>query len=157
MIFAVFIVLSIVALDQLVKLWAVNALMGSEPIIIIPHVFQLTYIENRGAAFSFLQNQIVFFVIITLTALFAIAYVLRKKMIFTSLGRISLILVAGGAIGNLLDRVLRGYVVDMFYFNLIDFPVFNVADIFIVIGGIVFAYYLLVQHDAAKVNEESKE
>ena len=63
------------------------------------------------------------------------------------MGRAALLLVAGGAIGNLLDRIFHGYVVDMFYFELIDFPVFNIADIFIVIGGVLFAYYVLVQYD----------
>ncbi|MBS7225223.1 MAG: signal peptidase II [Clostridiaceae bacterium] len=147
-----FIVCAIVCLDQLVKFWTIQNLMGGDPIVLIPGVFQLTYVENRGAAFSFLENQIWFFVLTTVCVLAAIAYALYKKVILTKLGKWSLIFVAGGAIGNLIDRILHGYVVDMFYFELIDFPVFNVADIFIVIGGILFAYYIVIQYDRAKKN-----
>lgn len=152
----VFFVLIIVVLDQLIKLWAVHTLMSGQSIVLIPHVFQLTYVENRGAAFSFLQDQIPFFVLVTAVVLAAIIYAFRKRLILTSLGKLSLVFVAGGAIGNLLDRVLRGYVVDMFYFNLIDFPVFNIADIFIVIGGILFSYYVLMQHDHVKADKGAK-
>lgn len=144
----------IVAFDQLTKYWAVRALMSGRSIMLIPDVFQLTYVENRGAAFSFLQNQIPFFVCVTTIVLIAIAYSFRKKMVLTSLGRLGLIFIAGGAIGNLIDRILRGFVVDMFYFSFIDFPVFNVADIFIVIGGGLFVYYVLFQHDRIKAREE---
>lgn len=80
-----------------------------------------------------------------------ISYAFYKKLILTKVGRWSLAFVAGGAVGNLIDRILHGYVVDMFYFELIDFPVFNVADIFIVIGGFLFAYYILFQYDKAKL------
>ena len=142
-------VLAIVALDQLVKFWAVQTLM-IHPIVLIPNVFQLTYVENRGAAFSFFQNQIGFFVVATILVLVAIIYAFWKKLVLTKLGNLSLALVAGGAIGNLVDRILHGYVVDLFYFELISFPVFNVADVFIVVGGILFVYYVLMQHDKAQ-------
>ncbi len=145
-----FIVFAIVCLDQLVKFWAIQTLMDGSPIVLIPNIFQLTYVENRGAAFSFLEDQIWFFVLTTVCVLVAIFYAFYKKMILTKVGKWSLIFVAGGAIGNLVDRILHGYVVDMFYFELIDFPVFNVADIFIVIGGILFAYYVVIQYDKVK-------
>lgn len=151
-----FIVFLIVCLDQLVKFWAVQTLMGKPPIVLIPSIFQLTYVENRGAAFSFLEDQIWFFVLTTVCVLAAIFYAFYKNMILTKIGKWSLIFVAGGAIGNLIDRILHGYVVDMFYFELIDFPVFNVADIFIVIGGILFAYYVVMQYDKVKQNQETK-
>ncbi|MBS5704227.1 MAG: signal peptidase II [Butyricicoccus pullicaecorum] len=142
----------IVALDQLVKFWVVHVLMSGPSIVLIPGIFQLTYVENRGAAFSFLENHIAFFVIATLVVLLAIIYAFYSKLIRTRLGHLALVFVSGGAIGNFLDRIFHGYVVDMFYFELIDFPVFNVADIFIVIGGVLFAYYILIQHD--KVNKK---
>lgn len=150
-------VLAIVALDQLVKFWAVQTLM-IHPIVLIPNVFQLTYVENRGAAFSFFQNQIGFFVVATILVLAAIIYAFWKKLVLTKLGNLSLALVAGGAIGNLVDRILHGYVVDLFYFELINFPVFNVADVFIVVGGILFVYYVLMQHDKAQaaIQKESE-
>lgn len=140
-------VIFIVCADQLVKFWAVQTLMSGDSIVLISGIFRLTYVENRGAAFSFLENHISFFIIATLLVLVAIIYAFYKKLILTRIGKLALAFVAGGAVGNLLDRILHGYVVDMFYFELIDFPVFNVADIFIVIGGILFAYYVLIQYD----------
>lgn len=150
-------VVLIIGADQLVKFWAVQTLMSGSSIVLIPGIFRLTYVENRGAAFSFLENHISFFVIATLLVLCAIIYAFLKKLIPTKLGRLALAFVAGGAVGNLIDRILHGYVVDMFYFELIDFPVFNVADIFIVIGGILFAYYVLVQYDKVNNREQSRE
>ena len=147
----------IVGTDQLIKFWAVQILMSGSSIVLIPGVFQLTYVENRGAAFSFLENHISFFVVATLLVLCAIIYSFHKNLVPTKLGRLSLTFVAGGAIGNLIDRILHGYVVDMFYFELIDFPVFNVADIFIVTGGILFAYYALVQYDKVNNREQSRD
>lgn len=150
-------VVLIIGADQLVKFWAVQTLMSGSSIVLIPGIFRLTYVENRGAAFSFLENHISFFVIATLLVLCAIIYAFHKKLIPTKLGRLALAFVAGGAVGNLIDRILHGYVVDMFYFELIDFPVFNVADIFIVIGGILFAYYVLVQYDKVNNREQNRE
>lgn len=148
---AVIAIVCMVGLDQLVKYWAVTVLQG-EPgrtIPLIENVFHLTYVENRGAAFSVLQNQIWLFVLLTVIILCAMVYAVRRKLIRTTLGYWSLYIIAGGAIGNLLDRVLRHYVVDLFDFRLIGFPVFNVADVFVCAGGVLFAYYLLVQHDKA--------
>ena len=150
-------VVLIIGADQLVKFWAVQTLMSGSSIVLIPGIFRLTYVENRGAAFSFLENHISFFVIATLLVLCAIIHAFLKKLIPTKLGRLALAFVAGGAVGNLIDRILHGYVVDMFYFELIDFPVFNVADIFIVIGGILFAYYVLVQYDKVNNREQNRE
>lgn len=142
-----FLIAAMVVFDQFVKFWAVQTLASGNSIVLIPGVFQLIYVENQGAAFSFLEGQRIFFVVITVLVVAAIFYAFHKELLLTKLGRTALLLVAGGAIGNLLDRIFHGYVVDMFYFELIDFPVFNIADIFIVIGGVLFAYYVLVQYD----------
>ncbi len=149
-------VLLIVALDQVVKYWTVQTLLSGPSTVLIPHVFQLTYVENRGAAFSFLQDQIPFFVLVTAIVLAVIVYASWKGLMLSWIGKLSLVFIAGGAIGNLIDRIIRGYVVDMFYFSLIDFPVFNGADIFIVVGGVFFVYYVLVQHDRIKADKEGK-
>ena len=105
-------------------------------------VFHLTYVENRGAAFGILQNQKWFFVLFTLAALTALAvYLVRapqSKLVLTAAG-----LAAGGAAGNLIDRVLRGYVVDFFDFRLIHYPVFNIADCGIVIAALLICIYIL--------------
>ena len=151
MIAVIAIILMIVA-DQLVKYWAVTVLqaMPDQTIPLIPSVFHLTYVENRGAAFSILQNKVWLFVLITVVILGAMAYVLRRGLLRTALGRWSVYVIAGGAIGNLLDRIFRHYVVDLFDFRLIHFPVFNVADICVCVGGVLFACYFLFQHDKAE-------
>ncbi len=138
-----------VAADQLVKYWAVTTLQAVGTIPVIENVFHLTYLENRGAAFSILQDKIWFFVVLTAVVLSAMAYALHQGAVKTTLGRWSLYIIAGGALGNLIDRVLRGFVVDLFDFRLIHFPVFNVADIFVCVGGALFVYYFLFQHDKA--------
>ena len=83
-----------------------------------------------------------------------------KHLIQTALGRWSLVLVAAGALGNAIDRVAHGFVVDLFDFRLIHFPVFNVADIFICVGGVLFVVYFLFQHkdeDAAAASTSAEE
>lgn len=149
--------LILVALDQLVKYWAFTKLSVLGTIPIIDTVFHLTYVENRGAAFSILQNQSWLFLILTPLIVAAIIFVLYKKRIYSKIGRIGLYLVLAGALGNLIDRIWHGFVVDLFDFRLIHFPVFNVADIYVVCGVVLFFYYYLIQHEklekAAKGNE----
>lgn len=139
----------LIGLDQIVKYLAVQHLMA-QPVVIIKNVFELTYVENKGAAWSMLENQIWFFIIITVVILGLIVYSFYKKIIYTKLGKIALLLISAGAIGNFIDRIIHGYVIDMFSFKLINFPVFNVADVCIVCGGILFVYYMMFQHDVQK-------
>ena len=108
----------------------------------------LDYIENRGAAFSlFAQfDSRWIFVVLAIVITVAIFTAIYRNMLQTQLGCWSLILVAAGALGNAIDRVARGFVVDMFDFRLIHFPVFNVADIFICVGGVLFVLYFMLQH-----------
>ncbi|HIV62575.1 MAG TPA: signal peptidase II [Candidatus Butyricicoccus avistercoris] len=146
MILSIIAIVVLVSLDQFVKYLTVTHLM-LKPIVLIENIFELTYVENKGAAWSILENQIWFFILMTVIILALIAYAFYKKMIYTKLGQISLVLICAGAIGNLIDRITHGYVIDMFSFKLINFPVFNVADICIVCGGILFVYYMMFQHD----------
>ena len=149
MIIAIVIIL-MVLLDQLVKYWALIKLSAIGTIPLIDGVFHLTYVENRGAAFGILQDQRWLFLVMTPIILAVLAYVLHKKYIRTKLGRVSVYLIAAGAVGNLIDRA---FVVDLFDFRLIHFPVFNVADIYVVIGVALFFYYYLIQHDKAVPHE----
>jgi signal peptidase II len=110
---------------------------------LIPKVFHFTYVENRGAAFGILQNQRWFFISITMIVMLVIVYYMYTHSNGSLLLTIALSMILGGAIGNFIDRVRLGYVVDMFHFTLIDYPVFNVADSFVVIGTILLAYYIL--------------
>ena len=146
MLIALLIVLMI-AIDQAVKYWALNILSAVDTMPLIEGVFHLTYVENRGAAFSILQNQRWFFLLITPIILIGIFYVLKKELICTRVGRCAMYPIAAGAVGNLIDRAFRGFVVDLFDFCLIHFPVFNVADIYIVCGVALFFYYILFQAD----------
>ena len=137
-----------IALDQVVKYWALTSLQAQQTIPLLANVFHLTYVENRGAAFSlFAQFDSRWtFVALAVIVSVAIVVVLYKHLIQTALGRWSLVLVAAGALGNAIDRVAHGFVVDLFDFRLIHFPVFNVADSFICVGGVLFVIYFLFQH-----------
>lgn len=126
----------LVLLDQWTKYLAVTHLAGKEDIVIIPGVFQLQYLENRGAAFGLFQNRIWAFVILTVVFLLFLiwAYLrLPRTKKYLPLHIVGVVLAAGAA-GNFIDRVRLGYVVDFFYFSLIDFPIFNVADIYVVVS-----------------------
>src|SRR5690554_3301778 len=112
-----------------------------ESIPLIPNAFHLTYIENPGAAFGLLANQRIFFVIITTVILGVILYFYYNLKGKHFLLRISLGMVVGGAIGNLIDRIRLGAVTDFFDFRI--WPVFNIADSAIALGMIYIAYQLL--------------
>jgi len=131
--------------DQLTKYLAANRLKDHEDIVIIRKVFRLHYLENRGAAFGMLQNQKIFFIFIAIVILAAICYVIfrmpdkKKYTIF----HVLLSIIASGAVGNMIDRFRFDYVVDFFYFELINFPIFNVADIYVTCATILLAVLLL--------------
>lgn len=119
--------------DQWTKFLAITHLKGQADIELIPGVFSLHYLENHGAAFGILKDQQWIFLI--LAAIFLVAAViLYVRMPFTARMlplRFIAVFIAAGAVGNMIDRMFRHYVVDFLYFSLIDFPVFNVADIYI--------------------------
>ena len=132
----------LIIIDQWTKALAVEHLMNQKPLVLIPGVFQLHYLENRGAAFGMLQGQRFFFVVIAILVLAAITYIYFKlpwQKHFHYLRAVG-IFVAAGAVGNLIDRVSLGYVVDFFYFELINFPIFNVADIYVTCATFVLAF-----------------
>lgn len=137
----------IVVLDQITKYWAINTLRASGVLTIIPNFFRLVYVENFGAAFGILQNRRwVFIVITSIVILSIILFLIRNYHKMNMLMRIGLAMLLGGAIGNFIDRVRLGYVVDFFsfrLFNVYEFPVFNVADIFIVVGTIFIVALVL--------------
>ncbi len=140
-----FILLGIVMLgvDVAAKLAAVEYLKPLNSLALWEGVFHLTYVENRGAAFGMLQGARVFFIIITLVVIAAIIFFAGKNKNKSKCLNWSLTLLVSGAVGNLLDRIFRGFVVDFFDFCLIDFPVFNMADIFVCIGAGLLALYII--------------
>lgn len=135
----------LLGIDQFTKYWAVNTLANQADIMLWPNVFHLSYVENRGAAFGMLQGKQGFFIIMTIAVLIFIAWYWRRipQDKWGIWMKIALVLVISGAIGNLIDRALLGYVRDFLYFILIDFPVFNVADICVVVGVIILMPVLL--------------
>ncbi|MCR5784685.1 MAG: signal peptidase II [Eubacterium sp.] len=134
--------------DQLTKNLAVLYLKDSDPYVIIDNVFELYYLENHGAAFSILQGKQTFFTVITVIFLIVCALVYIKIAAaktthsFAALQVVILMLFCG-ATGNFIDRITNGYVVDFFYFKLINFPVFNVADIYITVAAVLLCILIL--------------
>ena len=134
----------LVAFDQWTKSLAVEHLKGQEDITLIPGVLCLHYLENRGAAFGIFQDQRTFLLILTAIILICVCYVLWKIPSDKKYNLLKLLcfMVTAGGIGNLIDRVRLNYVVDFIYFSLIDFPVFNVADIYVTVS--MFLLLILV-------------
>ena len=136
-------ILLLIALDQAVKWYVVKAIPLGGMRTFIPKVVSLTYLKNSGAAFSMLENQQWFFAIITLIAMgAAFVYLYRhiKGSIWLLLG---LTLIISGGIGNFIDRVRQGFVVDMFHLDFMNFAISNVADIYLTVGVGLLLIYLL--------------
>ena len=138
----------LIGLDQFTKYLAVIHLKNKPAYVLLRGVFELQYLENRGAAFGIMQNAKYFFLAVAVLMVIFVLYTLIKLPLDKKyiLMEICLILIGSGAVGNMIDRGLNDYVVDFFYFVLINFPIFNVADIyvtvacFILILGILFVY-----------------
>ena len=133
----------LIAIDQLTKYLVVKNISGISTVPLIKDVFHLTYWENRGAAFGILQDKRVFFIVITVLVVFFVVLFLVKQKPKNVLLNLALTLLIGGAVGNFTDRALRGYVVDFLDFRLINFPIFNAADCFVVVGAALLVYYLI--------------
>lgn len=142
--YGIFGILSVILIwfDQWTKKLAYNGLRVNGPIVIWDGVFELLYSENRGAAFGIMQGQRWFFVIISTIVVLAIVVLLYKipqNKRFLPL-YYCLILLVSGAVGNMIDRYFNGFVVDFLYFKLINFPIFNVADCYVVISAFVLVF-----------------
>ncbi|MBI3548442.1 MAG: signal peptidase II [Elusimicrobia bacterium] len=133
------IIAAVFTLDRLTKTWAQDWLMERSPIAIAPF-FHLTYAENTGAAFSLLTNSNRFLIFVSVTLLAVLVYMARTWPSRDGLSRVAISLVIGGALGNLYDRVLYGFVVDFLDFRV--WPIFNVADSCISIGAAILALEL---------------
>ncbi len=138
-----FLGICIVAVDAVTKLLAIRRLALIDTLPLWEGVFHLTYVENRGAAFGMMQGGRVFFVVISLIIIAAMFYMVRRYKNRSKLLDYGVVFIASGAVGNMIDRIFRGFVVDFFDFCLIDYPVFNVADIFVCIGAGMLAIYII--------------
>lgn len=135
----------LIAAEQATKYLAVLHLKNHAAVPLIYGVLELRYLENSGAAFGMLQNQKGFLIFVAVIILIIFTYILvrtpvRKKYVW---GHVALIFIAAGGTGNMMDRIRLDYVVDFIYFSLINFPIFNVADIFVTIGTILLMILLL--------------
>ena len=146
MIISIIVIALSVILDQVTKLLVVNSLDLYESVEVIPNVFNFTYIHNKGAAFGMLDEHRWVFMVISTVAIVALLVYLFKFAPKNNLLRIGLSLVVGGGIGNMIDRVALGYVVDFLDFCAFDFWVwiFNVADVCVCVGAGIIALYLII-------------
>ena len=142
MLYAV-LVAALVALDQLVKYLVVQQIPLGEHVPFLPHLLDLTYVENTGAAFSMFSDHTWMLALISLVMSVLLAIAVWKPLFRHPFGRTALALLLAGAVGNLIDRALQGYVVDMFHVLFMEFAVFNVADICVVVGGFAAVIYYL--------------
>lgn len=140
--YIVLFIIGLVLIDQVSKLLVVNYL--SDKIVLINNFFSLDYVKNTGAAFGFFSGNIFFLVLITLALVIYLIYELKQN-IDKKFNLVFIILIISGAIGNLIDRVFRGFVVDFISFILFNsqMPVFNIADIFVTCGvaGLIFVIF----------------
>lgn len=127
----------LIILDQLVKWWTVENIALDTVRDFIPNVLSLAYLRNYGAAWSLLQNQQFFFAIVTIVIMSLAIWYLIKNIHGSFWLIASLCLVIAGGIGNFIDRLRLGYVVDMFHLGFINFPIFNVADSYLTIGVLI--------------------
>lgn len=133
----------LVVLDQIVKLLIRHNIALGESVTLIPGVMDLTYVQNTGAAFSLFRQQTWILAVISLVVAVLIVIALLKRIFTRPFGVISLAVVLAGAVGNLIDRVFLGFVTDMFKTTFMNFAVFNVADICVVLGGIAVCVYVI--------------
>ena len=134
---------AILALDQWVKHWITVNLPLGESMPLLPGFMQLRTVHNYGAAWSSFSGMRWLLVGVTSVIVLAVAYVLVRRIVRHPLGVAACFLILSGGLGNIIDRVRLGYVVDMFDFQFMNYPVFNVADIAVVCGAVLAVVYYL--------------
>lgn len=133
----------LIVLDQLVKAYVVQNIAIGEIKSWIPNLVSLTYLQNRGAAFSILQDQQWFFALITFVVMGVAVWYLHKHIEDSWWLVTGLVLIISGGLGNFIDRISQGFVVDMFHLDFINFAIFNVADSYLTVGVIVLVLAML--------------
>ena len=144
----------LVAVDQIVKYLVMTSIGFGEHVPFIPYILELTYVENTGAAFSIFSKHTWALALVSLVMSAVLALALWKGLFKHPFGKLALTLLLAGAMGNLIDRACRGYVVDMFNVLFMRFAVFNVADICVVLGGIAGGIYYLFLMDKLEPKKE---
>jgi signal peptidase II len=145
----------VVLVDQVTKFWIQSHMAYGESKPVITDIFHITYILNPGAAFGILENKTWFFVFVAVILVIGVAYIYPRLPDDRPLMRVGAGLLTGGAVGNLIDRIRIGYVVDFFDFRI--WPIFNIADICIVCGVVCLAYVLLLMPEKTQTNATDAE
>ena len=145
-----YLILSIlfVIADQVVKMWTVNHFSLHEGMEFMKGIVSILYDRNTGAAWGMFEGKMVFFYLITAVAVGTLLYLMFKEKGKSKLLLTAYSLILAGAVGNFIDRIRLGYVVDMFKFEFVDFPIFNVADICLTIGVIFLFYYVIFKEQS---------
>ena len=146
----------LVALDQLVKVLVRSHIPLGESVPFLPGILNLTYIQNTGAAFSSMEGRTVLLGLFSALVSLVLIVILAKHVVKHPVGRWIVTVVLSGALGNMLDRLLIGYVTDMFQTVFITFAVFNVADIYVVLGVIALAIYVIFFWDRLEAPRNKK-
>lgn len=152
----ILIIAASVLVDQITKLLAAGNMALYDSVTVIPHVFSFTYIHNYGAAWGLFSEHRWVFLILTGIAIIVLPILLYRYRHLPFLFGFSLSLIIGGAIGNMIDRLFRGYVIDFLEFTFIDFPVFNVADICVTVGTILMFIYIVFLDKTFFADKKSK-
>lgn len=149
---SVIIIAVLVVLDRISKIIVVNNIKGEEPIKFLFGTFQLRYTENTGAAFSAFSENTVVLAVFTVLVIFLCLFMLLTRKVKSKFASACLILIISGGIGNAIDRIAEGYVVDFIEPLFMNFAVFNVADIFITVGA-----FMLIGYEIYELVKEKKE
>ncbi len=137
------IIVALIVLDQVVKAYVVQNITLGEIKSWIPNLVSLTYLQNRGAAFSMLQDQQWFFALITFVVMGVAVWYLHKHIEDSWWLVTGLVLIIAGGLGNFIDRISQGFVVDMFHLDFVNFAIFNVADSYLTVGVLVLLLAML--------------
>ncbi|MDD5945748.1 MAG: signal peptidase II [Clostridia bacterium] len=148
----------LIAVDQITKYIALTRLKPVGNVTFIKGFMDFTFVENRGAAFGILNGKVWLLLIVAVVICAAIVYAMRKMPDTKEYEWLkwTLMLILAGAVGNVIDRLFRGYVVDFFEFTFISWPVFNMADIYVVVGTVLMAFIVLfvIKDDDKKIKED---
>ena len=148
---------ALVALDQLVKYLVSHNIPLGGHVPLLPHLVELTYFQNTGAAFSMLEEHTWLLTLLSGVVSVVLVICLGKRVLPHWSGMLALALLLGGAVGNFIDRLLFGFVTDMFATTFVNFAVFNVADVGVVLGGVLLCLHLIVFFGREGKKEPDKE
>ena len=145
-----------ISADQLTKYIAAAKLAGKSGIEIIPNILEFYYTTNNGAAFSSFAGRRLLLIVMPIIMMIVLVVFLRKTKNKSFIIKLTVLMIIAGGIGNLIDRIAYGYVVDFINFTFIKFPIFNVADIFVTVGGVILVVYLIFFSDSLNEGDTKK-